>query len=131
VALATIHDPLNRYAVEAHQYLDTDSSGTSAGCVSATIGAERLRSFTAWLRLKRKRGFLGEFGASTNPTCMRALDGMLRYLEANRDVWLGSSVWAAGAWWRADYPFNLQPDSSGRDKPQMSILSAHARRIAR
>ncbi|WP_115514790.1 MULTISPECIES: glycoside hydrolase family 5 protein [Xanthomonas] len=131
VALASLRDPLNRYAIEVHQYLDTDSSGTSAGCVSATIGAERLRSFTGWLRTQRKRGFLGEFGASTNPTCMRALDGMLRYLEANRDVWLGSSAWAAGAWWRGDYPFTLQPDRNGRDKPQLSILSAHARRIAR
>ncbi|QJD69583.1 glycoside hydrolase family 5 protein [Xanthomonas campestris pv. badrii] len=131
VALATIRDPLNRYAIEVHQYLDADSSGTSAGCVSATIGSERLRSFTGWLRSQRKRGFLGEFGASRNPTCMRALDDMLRYLEANRDVWVGSSVWAAGAWWRADYPFTLQPDANGRDKPQLSILSAHARRITR
>ncbi|MFY0449205.1 glycoside hydrolase family 5 protein [Xanthomonas codiaei] len=131
VALATIRDPLNRYAIEVHQYLDTDSSGTSAACVSATIGSERLRSFTGWLRSQRKRGFLGEFGASSNPTCMRALDDMLRYLEANRDVWIGSSVWAAGAWWRADYPFTLQPDANGRDKPQLSILSAHARRITR
>ncbi|WP_259166938.1 glycoside hydrolase family 5 protein [Xanthomonas sp. 4461] len=131
VALASIRDPLNRYAIEVHQYLDTDSSGTSASCVSATIGAERLRSFTGWLRSQRKRGFLGEFGSSSNRTCMLALDGMLRYLEANRDVWLGSSVWAAGAWWRADYPFTLQPDGNGRDKPQLPILSAHARRIAR
>ncbi|WP_259159307.1 glycoside hydrolase family 5 protein [Xanthomonas sp. 3793] len=131
VALASIRDPLNRYAIEVHQYLDTDSSGTSASCVSATIGAERLRSFTGWLRSQRKRGFLGEFGSSSNRTCMLALDGMLRYLETNRDVWLGSSVWAAGAWWRADYPFTLQPDGNGRDKPQLPILSAHARRIAR
>ncbi|PPU68992.1 glycoside hydrolase family 5 protein [Xanthomonas pisi] len=131
VALASLRDPLNRYAIEVHQYLDTDSSGTSASCVSATIGAERLRSFTGWLRSQRKRGFLGEFGSSSDRTCMLALDGMLRYLEANRDVWLGSSVWAAGAWWRADYPFTLQPDGNGRDKPQLPILSAHARRIAR
>ncbi|MCC8536108.1 glycoside hydrolase family 5 protein [Xanthomonas axonopodis pv. poinsettiicola] len=131
VAMAAIRDPLNRYAIEVHQYLDADSSGTRAGCVSPTIGSERLRSFTGWLRSQRKRGFLGEFGASSNPTCMRALDDMLRYLEANRDVWVGSSVWAAGVWWRADYPFTLQPDANGRDKPQLSILSAHARRVTR
>ncbi len=27
------------------------------------------------------------------------------------------------------YPFNVQPDAQGRDKPQMSILSQQAHRI--
>lgn len=57
VAMASIRDPLNRYAIEAHQYLDADSSGTSGGCVSATVGVERLRSFTEWLRLNKNAGF--------------------------------------------------------------------------
>ncbi|PKV10810.1 glycoside hydrolase family 5 protein [Xanthomonas prunicola] len=129
VALASIGDPLNRYAIEVHQYLDTDSSGTSGGCVSPTVGVERLRSFTEWLRLNKKRGFLGEFGTGNNVTCNLALNGMLGYIESNSDVWLGWSWWAAGAWWPATYPFNVHPDAQGRDKPQMSILSAHAHRI--
>ncbi|MBB3858304.1 endoglucanase [Xanthomonas arboricola] len=129
VALASIRDPLNRYAIEVHQYLDTDSSGTSAGCVSSTAGADRLRSFTEWLRLNHKQGFLGEFGTGNNATCNSALNGMLGYLETNRDVWVGWTWWAAGAWWNRSYPFNVQPDAQGRDKPQMSILSARAKRI--
>ncbi|MEE5090803.1 glycoside hydrolase family 5 protein [Xanthomonas euvesicatoria] len=129
VAMASIRDPLNRYAIEAHQYLDADSSGTSGGCVSATVGVERLRSFTEWLRLNKKRGFLGEFGTGNTGTCNLALNGMLGYMESNSDVWIGWSWWAAGAWWSAAYPFNVQPDAQGRDKPQMSILSARAHRI--
>lgn len=129
VALASIRDPLDRYAIEAHQYLDSDSSGTSGDCVSATVGAERLRSFTEWLRLNKKRGFLGEFGTGNSATCNRALNGMLGYIESNSDVWLGWSWWAAGAWWNGAYPFNVHPDAQGRDKPQMSILSPRARRI--
>jgi len=54
---------------------------------------------------------------------------MLGYLETNRDVWVGWTWWAAGAWWNRSYPFNVQPDAQGRDKPQMSILSARAKRI--
>ncbi|MEB2231821.1 glycoside hydrolase family 5 protein [Xanthomonas campestris pv. campestris] len=131
VALADIRDPLNRYAIEVHQYLDTDSSGTSAGCVSRTIGAERLRSFTGWLRAQGKRGFLGEFGTANNATCTAALDGMLGYLETNHDVWIGWTFWAAGAWWKTSYPFNVQPDAQGRDKPQMKTLSARAHRVTR
>ncbi|PPU71461.1 cellulase [Xanthomonas melonis] len=131
VAMASINDPLNRYAIEVHQYLDADSSGTTAGCVSATVGVERLRSFTQWLRIHRKRGFLGEFGTANNVTCNRALEGMLGYLEGNGDVWLGWTWWAAGAWWRARYPFNVHPDAQGRDKPQMALLSARAARRAK
>ncbi len=130
-ALASLYDPLGRSAIEVHQYLDTDSSGTSAACVSGSIGAERLVGFTDWLRTTGHIGFLGEFGAADNAACRQALDGMLGYIEQHRAVWLGWSYWAGGAWWNADYPFNVQPGAHGRDKPQMSILSARAKRIAR
>lgn len=131
VALASLYDPLKRVAIEVHQYLDSDSSGTSATCVSGSIGAERLRRFTGWLRETGKLGFLGEFGAADNPTCRKALDDMLGYIEQNRAVWLGWSYWAGGAWWRQDYPFNVQPGADGRDKPQMPILSSRAKRVTR
>jgi endoglucanase len=49
-----------------HQYLDTDGSGTSATCVSSTIGAERLQAATQWLQQNKKKGFLGEIGAGSN-----------------------------------------------------------------
>ncbi|AOD16350.1 glycoside hydrolase family 5 protein [Xanthomonas fragariae] len=129
VALASIYDPVNHYAIEAHQYMDNDSSGTSVGCVSATIGAERLNNFTKWLRLNKKHGFLGEFGTGNNVKCNGALNSMLKYIESNSDVWLGWTYWAAGAWWNRTYQFNVHPDAQGRDKPQMSILSPRARRI--
>lgn len=130
-ALASLYDPLKRVAIEVHQYLDSDSSGTSAVCVSGSIGAERLRSFTAWLRETGHVGFLGEFGAADNATCRKALDGMLGYIEQNRALWLGWSYWAGGAWWRHDYPFNVQPGADGRDKPQMPILASRAKRVTR
>ncbi|WP_369935612.1 glycoside hydrolase family 5 protein [Xanthomonas tesorieronis] len=130
-ALASLYDPLRRTAIEVHQYLDIDSSGTSATCVSGSIGAERLVRFTDWLRETGHIGFLGEFGAADNAACRQALDGMLGYIEQHRAVWLGWSYWAGGAWWNADYPFNVQPDADGRDRPQMSILSSRAKRVAR
>ncbi|MEQ4573551.1 MAG: glycoside hydrolase family 5 protein [Gammaproteobacteria bacterium] len=124
-----LHDPLNRYAVELHQYLDANYSGTSADCASPTIGADKLRGVTVWLREQGKQGFLGEFGAANNETCRQALDGLLAFLEENRDVWLGWTYWAAGAWWRPDYPFNVQPSKEGADKPQMEILVPHAKKV--
>ncbi|ETC90424.1 glycoside hydrolase family 5 protein [Xanthomonas hortorum] len=129
-ALASIYDPLNNYAFEVHQYLDADSSGTTNVCVNSSIGADRLRSFTEWLRAHHKRGFLGEFGSASNKTCNSALYGMLKYMQRNDDVWLGWTWWAAGAWW-GSYAYTLQPNKDGTDRPQMSILSPWAAGITR
>ncbi|AER55112.1 endoglucanase [Pseudoxanthomonas spadix BD-a59] len=127
-ALAKLSDPANHLAFEVHQYLDKDYSGTSATCVSTTIGADKLKGFTDWLRANQKVGFLGEFGAADNPTCMAALDGMLAYMQTNSDVWLGWTYWAAGAWWNPSYIFSVQP-VDGVAKPQLAVLSAHAREV--
>lgn len=130
-AMLAITDPAERIAFEVHQYLDPGYSGTSGECVSEQIGVEKLQGFTQWLREHGKRGFLAEFGASADPVCMRALDNMLADVQANADVWLGWTVWAGGAWWKPDYPFNVQPDkATGSDKPQMTVLESRARAIA-
>jgi endoglucanase len=128
-ALAAIRDPANRFAFEVHQYLDSDYSGTSGECVGPTIGVDKLRGFTAWLREQGKTGFLAEFGGGANETCNQAVENMLAHIEQNGDVWLGWTWWAAGAWWKPDYPFNVHPDKDGSAKPQMGILAPAARRI--
>ncbi|KAF1709036.1 glycoside hydrolase family 5 protein [Pseudoxanthomonas sacheonensis] len=128
-ALLVITDPANRIAFEAHQYLDADYSGTSGQCQSEQIGVQKLQGFTAWLREHHKAGFLGEFAAGSDPVCMAALESMLEYIETNADVWLGWTYWAGGAWWKPDYPFNVQPDKEGNEKPQMTVLSKKAHQV--
>ncbi|MXS21508.1 glycoside hydrolase family 5 protein [Pseudomonas oryzihabitans] len=130
-ALTSIYDPLNRYAFEVHQYLDADSSGTSSVCGSSTVGVDRLRKFTDWLRANRKLGFLAEFGSANDPVCNDALSEMLGYIEKNADVWMGWTWWAAGAWWNSSYAFNVYPNKDGTNKPQMAILSPLATRATR
>ncbi len=129
-ALLALVDPENRMAFEAHQYLDGNYSGTSAECQSAQIGAQTLQGFTDWLRRHRKVGFLGEFAAGSSKLCMDALANMLNHVHGNADVWLGWTYWAGGAWWKPDYPFNVQRDAAGKDRPQMSVLSAQAGRVS-
>jgi endoglucanase len=119
-----LQDPANRYAYEVHQYLDGDYSGRSDQCQSATIGSQALAAFTQWLRVNGKRGFLGEFAGGNNATCRAAVDDVLDHLEANADVWLGWTWWAAGPWW-GDYIFTLEPTSGGTDRPMMSVLQPH------
>jgi endoglucanase len=122
VAMLSVTDPGGNMAYEVHQYMDADGSGTGT-CVSGTVGSERLRDFTAWLRLHGKKAFLGEFGGDGGATCQRALDDMLDHVEANDDVYLGWAYWAAGPWW-GDYFSSLEP-KGGVDAPQMGALVPH------
>jgi endoglucanase len=114
-------DSGNNYAYEVHQYLDSDSSGTSPACVSTSIGVERLTAFTAWLNTNGKRGFLGEFAGADNATCKAAVTNMLQYMQSNNNVWIGFTWWAAGPWWE-DYMYTIEP-KAGVDRPQMSWLA--------
>lgn len=116
-----IVDPGDHMLFEVHQYLDADSSGTSADCVSPTIGSERLQAFTQWLRANGHRAVLGETAGGANATCNAAVTDALNHLEANADVWQGWIWWAAGPWW-GGYFLSLEPDASG-DKPQMATLT--------
>lgn len=122
--LLSIVDPLDNVVFEAHQYLDSDGSGTSEVCVSPEIGATRLAAFTGWLRVNKKRGFLGEFGAGVNANCLTAIDNMLTFVDQYDDVYLGWTWWAAGPWW-GGYFSSIEPNDNGTDKPQMPVLVKH------
>lgn len=118
-----VSDPDDNYVYELHQYLDSNYSGTHPECQSETIGVTTLTAVTGWLRRHHKRGFLGEFGAGKDPTCLAALDAMLGFMDKNRDAWLGWTYWAAGAW-PPRYFTSVQP-VDGVDTPQMKVLLRH------
>lgn len=117
-----LNDPSRNMVIEVHQYLDGNSSGTDANCVSTTIGRERLQDFTGWLRTNGYRAFLGEFASGDNATCNQAMTDMLTYLQANADVWQGWTWWAAGPWW-GGYMFSIEPTNGTTDKPQMKVIA--------
>jgi endoglucanase len=129
IGLGTV-DPKNNYAFDVHQYLDSDSSGTSPTAVSTSIGVERLTKITAWARANNKDLFLGEFGAANNTTALTALDRMVDYMDDNADVWIGATYWAGGPWW-GDYMFSIEPTDlatkgiNATDRPQMNILEKY------
>jgi len=123
-AFAGFRDPGNNFAFEMHLYLDADGSGTSPDCVSETVGVERVRAATAWLRANRYRGFLGEFGSGQSPTCLAGLDRLVGFVAVNSDAWIGWTYWAGGAWW-GDYFMSAQPGPNGKPKPQLQALARH------
>ncbi|KAK1224991.1 hypothetical protein PQX77_012060 [Marasmius sp. AFHP31] len=108
-AFKSLKDPNNNFAIEMHQYLDSDGSGTSPTCVSATIGKERLAAATTWLQQNNLKGFLGEMGAGSNADCISAVFGALCSM-AQTNVWIGFAYWAAGPWW-GDYFQSIEPPS--------------------
>lgn len=125
-AMLGVVDPADNYVYEVHQYLDSNYSGTRPECRNETIGVTTLTAFTNWLRQHKKRGFLGEFGAGADPTCLAALDAMLKFMDDNREVWIGWTYWAAGAW-PPSYFTSVQP-AGGADRPQMAVLLKHLTR---
>eukprot|EP00029_Vermamoeba_vermiformis_P002176 TRINITY_DN12558_c0_g1_i1.p1 TRINITY_DN12558_c0_g1~~TRINITY_DN12558_c0_g1_i1.p1 ORF type:complete len:553 (+),score=96.32 TRINITY_DN12558_c0_g1_i1:16-1674(+) len=95
-AMLGITDSRNNYAFELHTYFDYDSSGTHVECLPPPTVPSHLHVITNWLKTNNKRGFLGEFGGSGQSNCTKAFNDSLNYLEANSDVWLGWTYWAAG-----------------------------------
>jgi endoglucanase len=119
-ALSGINDPAGNFAYEVHQYVNPGFTGETGECIDETASVAMLRDFTEWLRRTKQRGFLGEFGVGRSPHCLTVLRAMLTYIQANSDVWLGWTYWAAGPWW-GDYHFTVEPNG-GEDRPQMRVL---------
>lgn len=119
-----VDDPADNFAYDVHQYFNSDFTGTSADCQSVDIGISTLTPVTEWARQHKQRAFLGEFGVGTSDTCLAALDRIMRFLNENKDVWLGWAYWAGGEWWPADYFTNIQP-SGGHERPQISVLQKY------
>lgn len=122
-----VSDSANNFAYEVHQYFNSDFTGAAGDCQSVDIGITSLSPFTQWARGNRKRGFLGEFGAGSNATCLDLLDHVLRFMAENNDVWMGWTYWAAGSMWAKDYFTGIQP-LRGIDRPQMTVLEKYLNR---
>lgn len=121
VTMLQINDPGNNYVFEVHQYLDKDSSGTKADCLSEDIGVKRLALFSSWLRENNKKGFLAEFAGGVNETCFKALANMLENVRQNSDIWVGWTYWSTGPW-QGNYMFNLLPKSDPAKPNQIDVI---------
>ncbi len=131
-ASSWISDPMNSFVYEAHQYFDSDNSGSYASSYDAelsknpnlaTVGATRLSPFVTWCRNNNVRGYLGEYGIpNTDARWMTVLDNFLTALDA---AGFPGTYWAAGEWW-GDYALSVQPQNDFTiDRPQLGILARH------
>ncbi|KAF3096256.1 hypothetical protein TWF706_007713 [Orbilia oligospora] len=93
--LHLMRDPLNNTAIEIHEYLDDNYSGSGANC---TQPVTRLDGVTNWLKQHGMKAMITEFGGGVNPGCAQALKDYINYLE-EKEVWIGWTAWAAGPLW--------------------------------
>ncbi|KAG9078989.1 hypothetical protein FS749_008942, partial [Ceratobasidium sp. UAMH 11750] len=89
-------DPAKNTAIEVHEYLDQDFSGSHAECTQP--GPSNLAALTTWLKKYQLKAFVGEIGSGANANCYSMMKEMLDYLAAN-DVYIGWTGWAAGPLW--------------------------------
>lgn len=107
-------------ALDIHSYLDSDNSGTHTDCVAGVGGENRLGDVTQWARKNKWSLYLGEFAGGNTAQCAIEVSDHINYMESNRDVWKGWTVW--GANFPSDYMFALDP-VGGVDKPLMSFYT--------
>ncbi|KAF3190924.1 Endoglucanase EG-II [Orbilia oligospora] len=82
---------------DVHKYLDSDNSGTHAECVTNNIDAA-FQPLATWLRKVGRQAFLSEVGGGNVESCGLYMCQLLDFLNANSDVYLGWTSWAAGGW---------------------------------
>jgi aryl-phospho-beta-D-glucosidase BglC (GH1 family) len=130
--LKTLIDPGNNLIFAAHQYFDSDTTGTykSTDPLPAnplTRGEALLSPFINWLRANGKRGLIGEIGVPSDQFWLDVLKPTLDYLAASKDVLTSIQLHTAGPWWPASYTMCLDPYTDGSDKPQMVLLGNYIR----
>lgn len=94
--LQKLTDPANNTAIDIHEYLDEDFSGTHNTCTQS--GPANLYGLTEWLNEYGLKAVISEFGAGANSDCYEYVEDLLQYLAAN-DAYIGWSAWAAGPFW--------------------------------
>jgi endoglucanase len=142
-ATAFITDPANNYYYEAHEYFDSDYSGTYAETYDvelaanpqlAQVGVTRLAPFVSWCTTNNVPCYVGEYGIPNNdPRWLTVLDNFLTALDqAGLDrTGMPGTYWAAGELW-ATAPtctcslLSVQPSNNfTTDAEQLPTLLGH------
>lgn len=110
-----------QYAIEVHQYLDSNFSGTSPVCVAnANLNGQiNFSQFTEWLQTNHVPVILGETGGGLNQVCTDDMTTL--YNDAVQTPYSASATnggfsaityWGGGQAWGNSYFLGIQPISS-------------------
>jgi hypothetical protein len=118
-------DPAAKILFECHAYLDSDSSGSHATCTQN--GSTALVAANTYAAAHSLKMYLGEFGISTDPSCVTQGNAMLDYMVANDAQWRAFTAWTDGAY-ALTYMFMVNPAGFTApiiDMPVINTLIAH------
>jgi len=85
----------NGIIFNVHQYLDSTYSGTNPNCTFNNVNT--FTSLATWLRTNGRQAFITETGGGNTQSCATLLCQQLDAINANSDVFVGVTAWAAGA----------------------------------
>ncbi|MBY0544510.1 MAG: glycoside hydrolase family 5 protein [Gammaproteobacteria bacterium] len=118
-----IIDPNNNYAINVHQYFDSNNSmsGTTQDCIPANTLLTQLNAnnFLQWVQKNKMKVFVSEFGVGRGSNqeqganCMSDLSVFLNWAQKNAYTsdnggFVGWTIWSAGHAW-GGYKTNGQP----------------------
>jgi len=89
--LQTVHDSLDNFAIEVHQYYD--------GTCTASGYVDKLKPFEDWAVANQRKAYLGELDVTDDSdTCHQAFANLIDHLHTNaagtpNGVWIGYSYW--------------------------------------
>ncbi len=118
-----ISDPANKILYSAHQYFDSNYSGTYQQPTQGNVsyGSELIIPFIQWLKEKNVKGIITEYGVpSKDKTALGMMRNMLQLID-NSEVLIGAIYWASGPRW-GDYPLSVEPDKYGNFPEQINVL---------
>jgi endoglucanase len=112
-------DPNNNLIFEAHQYFDSNYSGTYPDnqCISAADAVSKINVFVNWLKVNNLKGFIGEYNVPDEPNCLNTLEQAVRTFESNG---IPHAIWAAGPWW-GSYVISVEA-KDGKQAVQTEIV---------
>jgi len=119
-AAEDFRDPGKNTIFEVHQYLDTDSSGTSGECQVGS--SSRVDEVIAWAERGKYRLFFGEIAAGAGRDCKNEYLTLLRKLRNSQSA-VGWAAWGGGPWWPVNYHFRLTFDAAGPRTAHDAYLS--------
>lgn len=120
-ALQTAGVTPGQYAIEVHQYLDFNFSGTSPACVpNVTLNDQiNFSLFTQWLQNNHVPVILGETGGGLNQVCVDDMSTLYNNavqnpysVSATNGGFSAITYWGGGQAWGNSYFLGIQPISS-------------------
>ncbi len=112
-----IKDPINHYAINVHQYFDSDHSGTQLNCTSLPV--EKIKSFIAWADKYQLRFMVTELGGADAGHCQPMIKDFLTLIHGSSQL-LGWTLWAGGRHW-GDYMLSNYKGGGSAQLPQVLI----------